>query len=90
MIDGLRKAISNFILPRYPWLTGFDIEEIDMERKKGFKWVEVVYYPELDEDKTFTVREGYHEVENLTNKVFKMISDGKHVLYDVKFKSKDF
>lgn len=83
MISGFKKAIENFILPQFPWLTGFKVETpwIDDD---GIR-VLVSYYVELDDNGYFEVTPEFEKVEELTKSVFKMMNDGNHGLNNIRF-----
>ena len=83
MIIGFKKAIENFILPQFPWLMGFDVETPWMD-EDGIR-VLVSYYPEVDDNGFFTINLEFEKVEELTNSIFSMLNDGKHIFYNVRF-----
>ena len=86
MIQGLHKIIERFILPQFPWITGYRIR---VARENGLDFVLVIYYPESDEE-GFFVHEGFKEVEDLTYTVFKMMGFNQDTRFEgVRFMAKE-
>jgi len=87
MIQGLHKIIERFILPQFPWITGYRIR---VARENGLDFVLVIYYPELDEEGAFIVDESFKEVEDLTYTVFKMMGFNQDTRFEgVRFMAKE-
>ena len=87
MIQGLHKIIEKFILPQFPWITGYRVR---VAHENDRKFVLVKYYVKSDEEGSFIVDESFKEVEDLTVNVFKMMGFGLDTyLEGVLFHSKE-
>jgi len=84
MIEGFKKAIQNFILPRFPWVSDYKVE-VGWE-EDGMKHINVVYYLEVDDTGVFTVDANFGRLEETTESVFGMMNDGSISLNNVFFR----
>ena len=84
MLQGLDKAIKNFILPQFPWVTSYKVE--DSWEEDGITHFNVVYYLDADEDGTYTVTKDFGDLEDVTLSTFDMLNDNNHELHHIFFR----
>lgn len=87
MIQGLHKVIQKIILPKYPWIKGYNINS---HYEDNHEYISVMYHPKPDESGFFSITEEFKEVEDLTKSLFKMLGFGPQYRFDgVGFQTRD-
>jgi len=77
--NSLHKVIDSFVIPKYPWIEGYDIEVyLDAPIEK----YSVYYYVRPEDDGDFTVTEEMDEVEKLTETLFRMIGPERNQVFN--------